>query len=153
MKLEHYFKIKGTYELKNGVYNVKGDLDLIKQVEKLPVKFGIVTGNFDCHSNNLTSLEGAPKKVGGEFWCDYNNLTSLEGAPKQVGGYFDCCNNNLTSLEGCPKYIGSDFWCYKNNLTSLKGCPIKIGGDLICDDNLYNTKEFKLHLIMKELKK
>ena len=28
-------------------------------------------GDFDCRWNNLTSLEGAPQKVGGEFRCGY----------------------------------------------------------------------------------
>jgi hypothetical protein len=27
------------------------------------------------------------------FWCDNNKLTSLQGAPKKVGGYFNCNNN------------------------------------------------------------
>ena len=27
------------------------------------IKFGLVTGDFDCQNNNLTSLKGAPREV------------------------------------------------------------------------------------------
>jgi hypothetical protein len=64
MNIEHYFNIIGTYELKDGLYNVTSNIRLIKKVNKLPVKFGSVTRNFYCHSNNLKSLEGCPKQVG-----------------------------------------------------------------------------------------
>ena len=54
--------------------------------------FGKVSGFFECcNCNNLTSLEGAPKKVGVAFYCvNCNNLTSLEGAPEKVGDNFSC---------------------------------------------------------------
>ena len=93
MSIEDYFVIDGTYELVDGVYNVKGTIRLNRFVKKLPVKFGNVSGHFDCSRNNLTTLEGAPKKV---------------------GGIFSCINNNLTSLDFCPTYVGDDFWCDKN---------------------------------------
>ena len=35
-------------------------------------------GYFNCSNNNLTSLEGAPKKVGGEFYFDYSEGASSE---------------------------------------------------------------------------
>jgi len=153
MKFEDYFSIKGTYEFVDGVYNVKGFADLIKKVEKLPVKFGIVTGNFYCTHNNLTSLEGAPTQVGGFFYCYHNKLTSLKCAPTQVGGSFCCYNNSLTSLKGSPKSVGGNFFCHNNNLTSLEGIPSSICGNFICDKNLHDTKEYKQYLIMKELRK
>jgi hypothetical protein len=81
-------------------------------MKKLPVKFGKVSGNFSCHGNKLTTLEGCPN---------------------YVGDYFFCSGNKLTSLEGCPNYIDGDFYCYKNNLTTLEGCPIYVGGKFYCD--------------------
>ena len=133
MKLEDYFNIQGTYELVDGVYNIKGNVLLKsnKKVEKLPVKFGKVTGYF---------------------YCSYNKLRSLEGSPKWVGDYFSCDNNNLTSFKGAPKFVGGDFFCQNSKLTSLKGSPNYIGGYFYCDENLYNTKEYKQYLIMKELR-
>jgi hypothetical protein len=41
----------------------------------------------------LTSLEGAPEKVGKDFDCTNNQLINLEGAPKEVGKNFNCMNN------------------------------------------------------------
>jgi hypothetical protein len=90
MRIEDYFKIIGTYELKDVLYNVEGYVILNKQVEKLPFKFGKVTGSFYCTYNKLNSLEGFPKSIGGDLYCYNNNLTSLEGFPKSIGGTFIC---------------------------------------------------------------
>ena len=79
-----------------------------------------VSGNFYCHSNKLTSLEGGPKEVGGNFYCSYNQLTSLEGGPQEVGGDFNCYNNQLTGLLGFTKKVDGHFTCYTNQLTNLK---------------------------------
>ncbi len=47
-------------------------------------------GRFNCSYNNLTSLVGAPIEAEWHFDCSNNpNLTSLEGAPKKVED-FDC---------------------------------------------------------------
>jgi hypothetical protein len=152
MNIEYYFDIHGTYELKDGLYNVTGDVELIKKVEKLPVKFGKVTGSFDCDRNNLKSLDGSPISVGFNFYCYANNLTSLEGSPKRVGGDFYCSSNNLTNIEGFPKWVGGDIFCSNNNLTSLEGSPISIGGNFYCDNSLKRTKEYRQYLIMKKLR-
>jgi hypothetical protein len=77
---------------------------------EIPVKFGEVTGYFNCSINQLASLEGAPKSVGGDFHCFNNKLTSLEGATKSVGGIFNCSYNQLTSLVGAPKSVGVLFY-------------------------------------------
>ena len=92
---------------------IQEDVDLRSlHLEKLPdfLEDVIVKGDFYCPYNSLTSLKGAPKKVGGDFYCHNNSLTSLEGAPKEVGGYFFCSYNSLTSLEGLPKEIGEDLY-------------------------------------------
>jgi hypothetical protein len=78
--------------------DVNGNVNLssrrLGDMEKLPVKFGKISGVFDCVGNNLITLEGCPNYVGGYFYCSSNNLTSLEGCPNYVGGYFYC--DNLT---------------------------------------------------------
>ena len=89
----------------------------------------IWSDDFDCSDNpKLKSLEGAPKEVSGDFDCSTNNLTSLKGSPEKVGmkiaagGDFVCSNNyKLKSLEGCPKEINGDFYCVNNNIKSLTG--------------------------------
>ena len=87
-------------------------------------------GDIDCSDQGLTSLKGAPEKVGGNFDCSNNNLTSLQGAPKEVDGYFDCSDNKLTNLKGAPKYVEGKFDCENNaNLKSLNGIG-KVNGDI-----------------------
>ena len=70
------------------------------------VRFGTITHHFRCSNNQLTTLQGAPYKVGGDFSCQKNLLTSLEGAPEVIEGIFDCRKNLLTSLEGAPRSVG-----------------------------------------------
>ena len=96
------------------------------------IQFGQVTGDFYCAYNSLTSLEGAPQKVGGEFDCDYNQLTSLAGAPKTVKGGFYCSNNLLTSLAGAPQTVEGHFLCSNNQLISLVGAPQTVTGGFVC---------------------
>ena len=86
---------------------VISDTDLVNG--KLPFKFGRVDAFFDCAGcTSLTSLEGAPQKVGGNFYCsNCTSLKSLEGAPQEVVGDFYCRNcPSLKSLEGAPKKLG-----------------------------------------------
>lgn len=53
--------------------DVKGTVLLRGMALKtIPVNFGVVTGHFACDTNQLTSLDGAPKEVGGNFYCHDN---------------------------------------------------------------------------------
>ena len=108
------------------------------------VRFGVVTGSFDCHNNKLTSLVGAPQEVGKDFYCDNNKLTSLVGAPQEVGEDFYCYNNKLTSLEGAPQEVEGDFDCGDNQLTSLEGAPQEVEGDFDCHNNPISSETLEL---------
>jgi len=85
-------KYLGNYTINSDdTVDVNGNVFLYRELgnmEKLPVKFG---------------------KVSGFFTCSENKLTTLEGCPNYVGGDFNCLDNKLISLEGCPSYIGGDF--------------------------------------------
>ncbi len=120
---------------------IKGNLDLSeKDLTELPDLSKVtVEGDFNCSHNQLTSLKGAPRKVGGDFICDYNTLTILQGAPQEVGGDFSCSCNQLTSLVGTPKEIGGTFYCGYNQLTTLEGAPRKVGGNFYCSGNKLTT--------------
>ena len=87
----------GSWKLnaETGLVDVRGDFKFGGQgLDSFNgVRFGTVSGTFYCSGNSLTSLEGAPRKVGGHFYCSNNSLTSLEGAPQSVGGDFHCANN------------------------------------------------------------
>lgn len=132
--VESISDICNKYGIKNYIINEDGSIDVDGSVylydeglTKLPLKFGKVTGEFNCSRNQLTSLEGCPKEVGGFFSCFNNKLTTLKGAPEKVGGNFYCFDNKLTTLEGAPKEVGGGFWCSYNGLTSLEGAPKKVG--------------------------
>ena len=163
-----------SYDPATGLVNVEGDGDYKGRMafdegstENFSgVKFGKVTGFFDCSNNKIVDLDGCPQEVAGEFLCGRNQLTSLKGAPKIVGGYFECFSNALTTLEGCPevvedfdgsfnelvnleggpKKVRGHFACHGNpNMTSLKGAPLEIGGSFECDyftllDGQWNTE-------------
>ena len=132
----------GTYDTwqlnpQTGLVDVEGDFSCSGQglSDFKGVRFGVVGVNFWCHNNQLTTLEGAPQKVGGSFWCNNNQLTTLEGAPQKVGGGFNCQDNQLTTLKGAPKRVGRDFHCENNQLTSLEGAPREVRWDFNCNNN------------------
>ena len=104
----------------DGSVDVDGDVSLSsRELTKLPLKFGRVSGNFKCRHNQLTTLEGSPESVGGTFDCCNNHLTTLEGAPERVGRDFYCDNNQLTIIEGEPREVGGNFYFYKNPIYTL----------------------------------
>lgn len=118
-KLYDLFNLPIDFKVVKGNLNL-GSLDLTELPDLSAV---VVNGGFWCSNNQLTSLQGCPKRVGGGFWCGENQLTSLAGAPQSVGGDFSCSNNQLTSLDGAPQSVGGSFWCSSNQLTSLHGAP------------------------------
>jgi len=90
------YRIRNYTVNPDGTVDVDGKVNLYNRgITKLPLKFGYVSGDFDCSRNQLTSLEGAPREVGGHFYCSNNELTSLVGAPEDVGGYFYCYCSTL----------------------------------------------------------
>jgi len=125
-----------NYTINNGVVDVDGSVQLFgKRFTELPLKFGSVTGNFDCSDISLTTLEGSPHTVGGGFLCYMNKLTSLEHSPVKVGENFDVERNQITSLIGCPKSIGDEFIIEQNNITCLDDLPNHLGGRFHCSVN------------------
>ena len=141
--LNNYTEGEWTINEKTGLVDIEGDFDCRdngRLISFKGVKFGVVTGRFDCVGNRIISLEGAPQKVG-SFWCDGNNLTSLEGAPQEVEGIFSCDYNNLTSLEGAPQEVEGIFSCRGNKLTNLVGAPHEVKGSFDCGNNKLTSLE------------
>jgi hypothetical protein len=126
---------KWSYSPSTGEVNVDGSFKCSSRgLDDLKgIRFGRVSGDFNCSINRMKSLEGAPQEVGGDFSCSVNSLKSLKGAPQKVGGGFYCSNNLLESLEGAPQEVEGDFNCYNNLLESLKGAPQEVGGSFYCD--------------------
>jgi hypothetical protein len=132
--LDRYTEGSWSWNPETGKVDVEGNFDMgNKRLKSFRgVSFGSISGNFDCHYNQLASLEGAPQQVGGDVFFGNNRLTSLVGGPKEVGGDFMCFSNRLTSLEGAPEKVGGNFDCRVNILTSLEGAPKEVGGDFKC---------------------
>jgi hypothetical protein len=162
--LDKYAPEKWSLNSETGLVDIDGNFDCSDRslIDFAGVRFGKVTGYFECSYNQLRSLEGAPQSVGGSFLCNNNKLgslegapqsvggdflcrsnwlKSLEGAPQSVGGGFYCSNNGLKSLEGAPQSVGGDFWCYNNDLKSLEGAPQSVGGGFYCSDNGLSSLE------------
>jgi hypothetical protein len=73
-----------------GLVDVHGSFYCYRQrlEDFLGIRFGKVSGIFDCSNNQLRTLEGSPREVDGSFYCYRNPLISLEGAPEVIKGYF-----------------------------------------------------------------
>lgn len=149
--------------------NEDGSVDYIGKVvisnmdlKEIPVKFGVVDGDFICSDNLLTSLKNAPHTVNGDFYCSRNFLTSLEfgpkivtdsylcrqnkikylvSTPKLISGLFDCSDNQLINLKGCPEFIGGEFDLKNNNIESLEFFPKYVGDDIKLQYNKINNIE------------
>ena len=135
-----------SYNSQTGLVNVDGDFNCSneKLVDMHGVKFGRVSGRFDCSFNKITSLEGAPSEVGTDFFCLDNRLTSLIGSPRKINGTYYCYDNRLTSLEGSPEEVTGDYYCDMNDLISLEGAPRKIGGAFACEAFTLGEGEWNL---------
>jgi hypothetical protein len=67
--------VKGKWSINpdTGFVDVDGCIYMSNMgLNEIPLKFGELTGDFDCSDNKLISLEGAPKLVNGYFYCSYN---------------------------------------------------------------------------------
>jgi hypothetical protein len=124
----------------DGTVDVNGTVDIsFKNLTGIPVRFGIVRGDFNCSNNKLESLSGSPEKVGVSFFCHRNRLISLDSAPRVVGKAFICRSNKLTSLKGAPESINGNFDCADNELVSLTGAPRAVNGSFDCSNNKLTT--------------
>lgn len=133
--------ISGTYTIdEDGYVNVVGNVSLAyKKLTEIPIKFGTVTGAFDCSNNYLTTLKNAPKKVGKFFDCGDNKLTSIIGCP-DTKDWISFNNNHIKNLEGCPERL-SGFYINNNHLTNLIGGPSYVEKDYECMKNFITTIE------------
>ncbi len=158
----HKLGIKKFKVRQDGKVDVDGRVLLYESgLKEIPVKFGNVSGDFNCRSNYLRNLKNCPDFVGGDFTCSNNLINTLDFLPKKIEGKFLCRDNKLesiknlencyiggevylrsnyiNSLEGAPKRIFGDFDISWNNITNLKGCPEYIDGSLLLFNNEIET--------------
>ncbi|MEZ7500445.1 hypothetical protein QO200_17070 [Flavobacterium sp. Arc3] len=126
----------------DGLIDVKGNVKICDgKLQKLPLRFRNVSGNFHCNSNCLKTLIGSPQWVGGSFNCSDNDLYTLKHGPVIVRGTYRCSENNLITLKGCAIEVGRDLLCNNNNLVNLVGSPDKIHGYFNCKLNKLRSLE------------
>ena len=95
------FGIKNYTINEDSTIDVDGNVYLRnKGLTKIPLKFGKVSGYFDCSFNKLISLSGAPLSVGRGFYCFNNQLKSLSGISGRISGGIYCYNNQLRDVKG-----------------------------------------------------
>lgn len=155
-EIEIWLKIMnvGHYRINDDLtVDVWGHIYLIdKKLTEIPIQFNIVYGDFNCSVNNLTSLKGCPRIVHGDFYCGSNCLKSLEYFPEIFHGWVYCCNNKLKSLKYIPKEIeGID--CRSNKKLNSLDCLNIVHGEILCDYKLEKSKYYKIHLMLKALRK
>lgn len=100
-----------------GRWDSDGDVSFFESgiLYHIPIKFGIVKGDFFIPFSKLESLVNSPIEVGGQFNCKVNRLVSLEGGPLYVGGSYDCMQNpKLRNLKGLAPHIGESFFACRN---------------------------------------
>jgi hypothetical protein len=105
-----------------GRLDVVGNVTLLKRdVNKLPLKFGKITGTFTASRGELTTLENSPYHVTGSFNVTVNKLTTLEGGPVHVGDVYEVTGNPLVNLNGLATHIGDAVsFNYSPNLPLLR---------------------------------
>lgn len=112
------------------------------ELREIPVKFGVVIGDFICSDNLLKTLKNAPHTVKGDFYCSRNLLVNLKYGPSIVTDSYLCRQNKIISLEGSPKIISGMFDCSANELVNLKNCPEFIGGEFDATNNNIETLKY-----------
>ena len=140
--------VDGTWRINpsTGLVDIDGDIRvngmmLDGGIGKVPVRLGVVTGNFNGSYSGLTSYEGCPSEVGGDFISTNCNAGSLKGVPKRVGGRFVVSGQRLISLNHMPKKIGGDVDVSNRPLRSLVGCTPHIKGNFECTINSLKSLE------------
>jgi hypothetical protein len=103
----------------------------IKELDKLPITFNIVYGDFRCQNNNLSSFDRFPKEIHGDLIISKNKFKSLSGCPKIIKRPFVnnrmiCDGNNILTL--CGYREGTNI--------SIKSNPINNIWNLFRDYNL-----------------
>lgn len=96
----------------DGTVDVNGDVDLSQQnLDELKVRFGTVSGLFNCGQNRLSSFKNFPKNIYGSTCVANNIITTLEGVSR-----------NTSTSDGAPTWMGA--LCLRNNKVDSGGVEL-----------------------------
>lgn len=93
---DYTFNADGTVDVRGSVYISHSD------IASIPMKFRLVTGDFDCRDTKISSIEHFPEVVGMNLWFQNTPIKSLSGIHKIVKtvGHLIHCPVNSTHLLG-----------------------------------------------------
>lgn len=135
------YKIENYSINPDGSIDVAGDVDLQQMnLDQLPLKFNIGSGNFYCKNNKLTTLTGSPISVGGDFNCSINHLVSLADGPLKVKGNYNCLSNILLNLVGYAEAIGGSLYVGDEVNSTYSG-----NIDIAVEGNAYLTNNYVIN--------
>jgi hypothetical protein len=139
------------YEITHGNYvDIFVDCQIVTThghpINRLPIQFGNIDGDFSVQSIGLETLENSPLVVNGDFNCSKNRLKDLLDATDEVKGSFICASNPLRNLKGCDDYSYLD--CRDCSLTTLDGLG-NVHAVVALDNPLKTLKD--LPLAVKDL--
>lgn len=121
--LTSFFTHTGHAEIQeDGSVNISGNVSMMYAPPngKIPIKFGIVDGDFRAENKRLGSLWNVPDSCH-NLYVSNNLITSLDHCPI----YLNTLNvekNLLTSFAHAPEQVDTIF-AFGNPLTSLEGLP------------------------------
>ncbi len=136
----------------DGTVDVSTDVDISgRNLERIPIKFGIVWGKFLCHGNKLKSLAGAPDKATVLF-CQNNALTTLNDIVIECNLML-CHNNPITSYKDVIKHIKSihGVMLPNNNIPILQWFLIDSLKEIEVEHNTVVNEILKRHIISKDI--
>jgi hypothetical protein len=91
----------------DGSVDVTGKVVIPSVVNRLPVRFRNVFGDFSWKHSRADSLFGSPTYVDGNYTVQSACLRSMEHAPSVVVGSVNC-SGNFDSLQYCPTRVGGN---------------------------------------------
>ena len=153
-------EINGSYTTDGDIVNVAGDIKL-RGLARIPIKFGVIDGDFNAQfcglttldnmpdvvtknvslqSNKLITLLGCTPKIGKDLVLNGNrNLVTLSGCPEFIIGTLDLCNCNVGNLHGIARHVGKDLMLGQNRLGNLGDFPEEVGGSADLTNNFILT--------------
>lgn len=152
-------KVKGSWKINEDFsIDVWGDVNIAGHaLNEIPVKFNVVTGNFDCAFNNLKSLFNSPREVGGDFSCESNHIVDLKFAPIHIGKNFLMGHNLVNTFNYFPEFVGGNSSFMDNPINNIDTLPFSKNLNsmvLTCDKNkvmVYTKEDFILRDKQKEI--
>ena len=106
----------GLPQIINGNFNCSENPDLIS----LTGGPKLVKGDYNCSCCSLTSLNGVAEEILGSFLCNSNQIKSLELAPKSVNYLLHCGDNDLEDLNWLFTSGIEKFNCCGNNFSDYR---------------------------------